>query len=159
MNILAGNGYFGKKKDDYLQSAVLEVKALSNYHSNDWLKEDIEIRNGQITDRLASFFINTLQPQNQIKEKVIIDFVRGEEYLKIIEQQSIDGKTYHLHIKYKNVNNATSMEIMQNTIPLEEKNEVFFSFNEAIAYIDKNFFMSICDKIKPQIDIYLQENI
>ena len=56
MNIQAGNGYFGKKKEHYKQSVILEVQRLCDEHSNDWLKDDITQRQEQIIQRLDKFF-------------------------------------------------------------------------------------------------------
>ena len=67
LNIQAGNNYFGKKKDKYKESEVLEVIALSNYAKNDWLKEDIEKRNTEIINRLYDFFKVNL-PTNSNKD-------------------------------------------------------------------------------------------
>ena len=38
INIEAGNGYFGKKKEKYKDSKFLEAKELANYPKNDWLR-------------------------------------------------------------------------------------------------------------------------
>ena len=56
LNIQAGNGYFGKKKEHYKQSVILEVQRLCDEHSNDWLKDDITQRQEQIIQRLDKFF-------------------------------------------------------------------------------------------------------
>lgn len=56
INIRAGNGYFGRKKEKYKESNFLEARDLANYPKNDWLKEDIEARNEEIYNRLYAFF-------------------------------------------------------------------------------------------------------
>lgn len=56
LNIQAGNGYFGRKKQAYSESKIQEVKNLSKYHKNDWVKEDIEKRDFEIKMRLLEFF-------------------------------------------------------------------------------------------------------
>ncbi|MDR2651506.1 MAG: DUF262 domain-containing HNH endonuclease family protein [Prevotellaceae bacterium] len=56
LNIQAGNGYFGIKKQKYALSAIANVKDLSNYTKNDWIKEDIEEREKEFKNRLLSFF-------------------------------------------------------------------------------------------------------
>ena len=55
-NIWANNKYFDDKKEVYKKSKILEAKELANYPKNDWLKEDIEIRNEEIYKRLLKFF-------------------------------------------------------------------------------------------------------
>lgn len=56
LNIQAGNGYFGKKKEKYSQSKIEVVKELANYPKDDWLKEDIIEREKRIKDDLINFF-------------------------------------------------------------------------------------------------------
>jgi hypothetical protein len=56
LNIQAGNGYFGKKKDRYRDSSIAVVKDLSNYPKNDWIMEDIERREFEFKNRLVDFF-------------------------------------------------------------------------------------------------------
>jgi uncharacterized protein with ParB-like and HNH nuclease domain len=56
LNIQAGNGYFGKKKEKYKTSKITVVLELSNYPSNDWTKDDIEKREGEFKDRLMTYF-------------------------------------------------------------------------------------------------------
>ncbi|MCI6217011.1 MAG: DUF262 domain-containing HNH endonuclease family protein [Helicobacter sp.] len=56
INIQAGNGYFGKKKEKYKKSEFLEARALAEYPKDDWTKEDIEKRNEEIYITLKAFF-------------------------------------------------------------------------------------------------------
>ena len=56
LNIQAGNGYFGVKKQRYAQSNIASVIDLSNYHKSDWMKEDIEAREAQFKTTLIEFF-------------------------------------------------------------------------------------------------------
>ena len=56
INIQAGNGYFGRKKEKYKESNLLEAQDLANYPKDDWLKEDIEKRGEEIYQRLFNFF-------------------------------------------------------------------------------------------------------
>lgn len=56
LNIQAGNGYFGIKKDKYSVSSIATVKELSKYEKDDWLKEDIELREERLKIKLLSFF-------------------------------------------------------------------------------------------------------
>jgi len=61
INIQAGNGYFGKKKSKYSFSEIAEINQLSNYKSNDWTKEDIELRDKAFADNLFDFFTTNLK--------------------------------------------------------------------------------------------------
>jgi len=56
LNIQAGNGYFGIKKQKYSQSKIASVLDLSNYHKNDWIKDDIELREANFKSNLINFF-------------------------------------------------------------------------------------------------------
>lgn len=60
LNIQAGNGYFGVKKQKYRLSQIACVQDLSNYPKNDWVKEDIEERENKFKENLISFFKNKL---------------------------------------------------------------------------------------------------
>jgi len=55
LNVLAGNGYFRIKKGKYQSSHIENVKDLSRYHKDDWLVDDIVIRDDQIKTRIISF--------------------------------------------------------------------------------------------------------
>ncbi len=60
LNIQAGNGYFGKKKNKYRESKVAEVNELAEYPKDDWLQDDIEKRDKRFTDTIMSFFTKHL---------------------------------------------------------------------------------------------------
>jgi Protein of unknown function DUF262/Protein of unknown function (DUF1524) len=60
LNIQAGNGYFGVKKKRYSQSNIASVLDLSIYKKNDWVKEDIEIRETNFKSNLIAFFKEAL---------------------------------------------------------------------------------------------------
>ena len=56
LNIQAGNGYFGIKKQRYSLSSISTVIKLSNYSTNDWLKHDIEQRESEFKNTLIEYF-------------------------------------------------------------------------------------------------------
>lgn len=56
LNILAGNGYFGKKKEKYTKSEIAQVRDLGSYAKNDWEKIDIEKREIEFKNRIYTFF-------------------------------------------------------------------------------------------------------
>lgn len=61
LNIQAGNGYFGVKKQKYSLSKIATVRDLSTYENNDWGKEDIEKREDLFKTKLISFFEDQLR--------------------------------------------------------------------------------------------------
>ncbi len=60
LNIQAGNGYFGIKKQKYNISSIASVNDLSKYYKEDWIKEDIEQREENFKDNIITFFQNEL---------------------------------------------------------------------------------------------------
>ncbi|WP_313360786.1 DUF262 domain-containing HNH endonuclease family protein [Empedobacter sp.] len=60
LNIQAGNGYFGIKKQRYALSNIAEVKQLASYPNNDWIKDDIEKREEIFITDIVNFFKNHL---------------------------------------------------------------------------------------------------
>jgi uncharacterized protein with ParB-like and HNH nuclease domain len=61
LNIQAGNGYFGVKKQKYSLSKIACVLDLSNYPKNDWIKEDIELREVEFKNNIIKFFKKELR--------------------------------------------------------------------------------------------------
>ena len=61
LNIQAGNGYFGKKKEKYKNSSIIEVKnELAEKEKDDWNKDDIIKREEAVIARLTAFFENPI---------------------------------------------------------------------------------------------------
>ena len=60
LNIQAGNGYFGVKKQKYTLSKIACVTDLSAYPKNDWVKEDIEEREDTFKNNILLFFTDQL---------------------------------------------------------------------------------------------------
>ncbi len=56
LNIQAGNGYFGVKKNRYANSKIANVIDLANYPKDDWVKTDIEQREEDFKENITSFF-------------------------------------------------------------------------------------------------------
>jgi len=61
VNIQAGNGYFGKKKQKYQASQIARVLDLAESPKEDWSKEDIEYRESELRIRLIDFFKEQLE--------------------------------------------------------------------------------------------------
>lgn len=64
LNIQAGNGYFGIKKQKYKVSSIATVTELSNYPNNDWVKTDIENRETKFKNKLMEYFRINLATNN-----------------------------------------------------------------------------------------------
>jgi len=64
LNIQAGNGYFGQKKEKYKRSNIATVRELADYPKNDWIKDDIERRETDFKEKLISFFKKNLYNAN-----------------------------------------------------------------------------------------------
>lgn len=60
LNIQAGNGYFGKKKEKYKVSKFLEARELAQFSKDNWSKSDIGDRTTEIYQRLKQFFEENL---------------------------------------------------------------------------------------------------
>ena len=60
LNIQAGNGYFGQKKNKYKESPIANVNHLSKYQSDDWVKTDIEVREKLFLESIVDFFHSNL---------------------------------------------------------------------------------------------------
>lgn len=60
LNIQAGNGYFGKKKQHYGRSKIAAVKELSKYPANDWVRTNIDERESVFLREISQFFQNNL---------------------------------------------------------------------------------------------------
>lgn len=60
LNIKAGNGYFGQKKNIYKGSKIACAQNLSQYSKDDWVKEDIEAREEGFKSGLINFFKSQL---------------------------------------------------------------------------------------------------
>lgn len=60
LNIQAGNGYFGIKKQKYSLSKIETVLELSRYYKNDWIKEDIDKREIRFKETIIEFFKKNL---------------------------------------------------------------------------------------------------
>jgi len=56
LNIQAGNGYFGRKKDKYAESDIADVQALANFPRDDFNVGDIEKREAEFIQRIMDFF-------------------------------------------------------------------------------------------------------
>ena len=150
LNIQAGNGYFGQKKIKYANSTVREVQDLAKYPSEDWLKEDIEKRNHEMITRLVNFFKESLSHSSLEDNQVIAEVLDNEEFIKIYIDTNGE---YSIHMAFKDIDNATSTQIINNDIPLKEEHyEQIANVEEVIAKINKMFLVKHHADILNQID-------
>lgn len=56
LNIIASNGYFSKKQEQYAKSNIAITKAMSNSNIKDWKLEEIRERNIRIIDEVIDTF-------------------------------------------------------------------------------------------------------
>jgi uncharacterized protein with ParB-like and HNH nuclease domain len=56
LNIQAGNGYFGRKKEKYIQSTIEDILALARYKKDDFAIDDIKKREDEFISRIMRFF-------------------------------------------------------------------------------------------------------
>lgn len=54
LNIIAGNGYFDKKKKEYADSAIEVTKEMSTFDSHDWKLEQISERDIRVSDAIIA---------------------------------------------------------------------------------------------------------
>lgn len=67
LNIVAGNGYFGKKKKAYQESKINITKELSNC-GDDWNLDDISERNIRVTDKIGEILSDWNSNYKDIKD-------------------------------------------------------------------------------------------
>jgi len=66
LNIQAGNGYFGIEKQKHALSGIASVIDLGSYEKDDWLKEDIELREIELKNNIISFLKTELSIPNDL---------------------------------------------------------------------------------------------
>ncbi len=54
LNIIAGNGYFDKKKNEYADSAIEVTKEMSTFDSHDWKLDQISERDIRVSDAIIA---------------------------------------------------------------------------------------------------------
>ncbi|MCD8288157.1 MAG: DUF262 domain-containing HNH endonuclease family protein [Porphyromonadaceae bacterium] len=137
LNIQAGNGYFGRKKQKYAESKIIEVQALSKTSKNDWIKADIEKRNEEMIDRLYAFFANNLATETQ--ETLSLEITSGEETYSLYKRTDSDsGVTNYIvksHLYDMNGANFFDKQMIDRT-------ESFNDIQSALQSIDRKAFFA-----------------
>ena len=139
LNIQAGNNYFGKKKDRYKESKILEVQSLSKLSQNDWLKDDIERRNIRIIERLYDFFMSSLPVDSNEDITLLFELKVGEEIFQLyqIVDNDTGGVFYRLNKHIYDMNNA---DIFNKK--MIDESDVYSDLSMALQSIDKKAFIS-----------------
>lgn len=87
LNIVAGNGYFDKKKSQYKNSNIKIVKNMGLSSRNDWNLEDIDNRDEEIATSIQNLFNKWINDYDNNKKIC----TPSEEELKMIEQLRAKG--------------------------------------------------------------------
>lgn len=89
LNIVAGNGYFGKKKKEYTASKIAVTKALGNSDVTDWNMDSIMKRDIRVSDEIISIlnrwnneYLNVPAKTAKADEPSEEDLARIEEFKK-----------------------------------------------------------------------------
>lgn len=89
LNIVAGNGYFGKKKKEYTASKIAITKALGTSDVADWNMDSIMKRDIRVSDEIISIlsrwnneYLNLPVENTQAEEPSEEDLARIEEFKK-----------------------------------------------------------------------------
>ena len=85
LNIIASNGYFSKKQEQYAKSNIEITKLMSNGNIKDWKLEEIRERNIRIIDEVLKTFKswdNSLSDKNELSTEEI-------EAIKLIKEKNL----------------------------------------------------------------------
>lgn len=89
LNIVAGNGYFGKKKKEYSASKIAITKALGTSDVSDWNMDSIMKRDIRVSDEIIAIlnrwnneYLNIPVDEIKAEEPSEEDLARIEEFKK-----------------------------------------------------------------------------
>ena len=89
LNIVAGNGYFGKKKKEYSVSKIAITKALGTSDVSDWNMDSIMKRDIRVSDEIIAIlnrwnneYLNISVEESKTEEPSAEDLARIEEFKK-----------------------------------------------------------------------------
>lgn len=83
LNIKASNGYFGKKKKEYKESKIEIVKEMAESTFEDWVTNNIEARDIEVTEEIQNTLIKWVKDYDQTDE---VEIRPTDEELKQIEE-------------------------------------------------------------------------
>lgn len=149
LNILAGNGYFGKKKSEYAKSKVLEARQLAQHPADDWTKADIEARNDEITERIESFMLANLTKEPSAEQVTeLCNITDGNEHLTIKRVNDGQDTYFAFDGAFEDFENATLQQIKDGDVPLAKISMGLPDLEEAINRIPKSFLQKHINEIK-----------
>ena len=91
LNIIAGNGYFGKKKKEYLLSNISITKKLGTLEIDEWNLDSIMTRNIRILDSVKNILSQWNDRYNNISSESTIEAQPTDSDLEKIEEYKRKG--------------------------------------------------------------------
>ena len=91
LNIIAGNGYFGKKKKEYLSSNISITKKLGTLEIDEWNLDSIMTRNIRILDSVKNILRQWNDRYNNISTESTIEAQPTDSDLEKIEEYKRKG--------------------------------------------------------------------
>ncbi|MDU1127735.1 DUF262 domain-containing HNH endonuclease family protein [Veillonella sp.] len=91
LNIIAGNGYFGKKKKEYLSSNISITKKLGTLEIDEWNLDSIMTRNIRILDSVKNILSQWNDRYNNISTESTIEAQPTDSDLEKIEEYKRKG--------------------------------------------------------------------
>lgn len=149
LNILAGNGYFGKKKQEYAKSNIMEAKHLSVRDSDDWTKYDIEERDKEVTERIEQFMLeNLVKDHLNIKTTELCNIIDGNEHLNINKVGDGTDTYYTINGSFIDYDNTSIQQLKDGDISFSNISNEFPDIESAINLIPKTFLQRHINEIK-----------
>ncbi len=90
LNIEAGNGYFGRKKENYQKSNIQLVKKMGQIPAEDFTLEDIDARDEEIANMIQNLFLKWSE-EYDLQNSLKVSNKPSEEDLKKIEEFRAKG--------------------------------------------------------------------
>lgn len=89
LNIIAGNGYFEKKRESYEKSKIAIVEELADTHLVDWKLEQIRERDIRLTDRIMDIFAAWVAAEADNEDQVLTD--EEKKAIELIKAKGLEG--------------------------------------------------------------------
>ena len=90
LNIIAGNGYFDKKKKEYLNSAIVITKNMGESRISEWDLDSVSERDIRVSDKIKEIFKDWRDEYNAAKAEVKPQEPTAEQ-LAMIEEFKKNG--------------------------------------------------------------------
>lgn len=160
LNIQAGNNYFGKKKERYKDSKIIEVNNLAVLPQSDWLKDDIEKRNSDIIDRLTDFFYSNLPKEHNANEiSLLLELSFGDETYKLFQMINSNNAIVSYRVD-RHIFDLNNTDIFSKKMMIDISTD-YDDIMSALGSIDKKTFLGgnliLCsEELKNSITLYLR---